>query len=180
MGSTWAGAGLRPQCFVMRRGRSPLVERMRGVRVPYEALSGCRPAGGARALGARLDGFDSRHPEIPWSSWGRSTAGVRTPRTGETPVRFRPLPSRASSSVGRAPRWHRGGQRFDPAEVQFAGVAPRRSASLPWKRFPPPALMIMVVEAEESRRWDVAPVQAGSSPVDHPVPVAQLDSAAAS
>lgn len=35
------------------------------------------------------------------------------------------------------------------------------------------SLMIMVAEAEESRRCVVAAVQAGSSPVDHPhVPVA--------
>lgn len=36
------------------------------------------------------------------------------------------------------------------------------------------SLMIMVVEAEESRRCVVAAVQAGSSPVDHPV-LSQLE-----
>lgn len=130
----------------MRRDATGVAVRLssgcRRVRSSYDALPGCRPAAGHELW--VLDGVGSS-PSIPMivmgASYSRSTLRSQRRNGGATPPAST---SRARSSIRRAPRWHRGGSRGGTGRVQFlAGVAPRRSASLPWKirpvRFRSPA-----------------------------------------
>ncbi len=110
------------QCLVRRLGTPAACRAVsRGVQSPYEAVPGW-----------------SR--KVRHELWVLVSAGsipvtqmkVRRTNNPQPPSSFGSSDLlRASSSVGRAPRWHRGGQRFDPAEVHVADVADGEAVALP-------------------------------------------------
>ena len=110
------------QCLVMRRGRRPIVYRLRGVRVPYEALyTGAKVASespklakrvrflpgmrGARPMGGHEAGSLEMRVRSPRAPRADRPKGRCLVRTEEMPVRVRLGPLRPRPSARLTP-WY--------------------------------------------------------------------------